>query len=302
MTLGFELFNNQPENSGDAGKIPVGRHVIYHGDCRDSLKMIKDSSVHLVVTSPPYNVGIEYRSSNDNLPFDQYLAFTKSWLEECYRVLVSGGRICINVPIYTHKNIKTSLLVVYYSLLKEVGFQDREIIIWVKKRRSDGQLLRKDKLYGTLSPRNPQLNCPSEVILIMNKVSPRLEGKGSDISLWEYRQWNHNIWEMDTESDRTHPAPFPPELPKRLIKFYSFPKQVVLDPFLGSGTTMKVADELNRTCIGCELDRFYVEMAMVRMMNSPLMLTSTQPIPQLCLPPEPHLQYPSFCLSSSSHL
>lgn len=239
-------------------------HKVVIGDCRQIMKRMREKSVHLVVTSPPYNLGINYSDWNDSMPIEEYREFVKEWLSDCHRVLVDGGRICVNVPIFVYKMNRCSLLFEYYNLMKQVGFSDREVILWVKRRESDNRFVAKQKLYGTVKdPTNPLLRYVSEAIVVMNKNGGRLGndvGSRPDMTDWEFRHWSYNVWEFDTEMDRTHPAPFPEELPKRLIKLYSFAGQTVLDPFLGSGTTTKVARDLKRNSIGIELSRDYIPL------------------------------------------
>ena len=93
------------------------RNRILIGDCRDVLKSISKESVHLIVTSPPYNLNIDYGKFNDQMAFEDYMKFTREWLEQCYRVLKGDGRICLNIPIYTHKNYQRNLLIEYPRLI-----------------------------------------------------------------------------------------------------------------------------------------------------------------------------------------
>lgn len=232
---------------------------IYIGDCRQVLRSLPDKSVHLVVTSPPYNVGKDYGGWNDRMKFKEYLEFTKGWLTECFRVLVDGGRICVNLPVWKYKNHKANLMFEYYQIMRQIGFQEREVIFWVKLFGLD--FASSNKIWGKPTPHNPFMNYPCEVILVMNKNGRRLKGKHYDLSKGEFYKWRRNVWFMTPEYNRTHPAPYPEELPRRVIKFFSFVGQTVLDPFLGSGTTMKVASKLGRNSIGIELNRKFVEMA-----------------------------------------
>lgn len=237
------------------------KHRIISGDCREALKTLQSNSVNLVITSPPYNVGINYEIWQDNSPLNEYLKFTREWLSECFRVLTDDGRICVNVPTARYKENAVGLFL-FYEVMKDIGFKDRELIMWVKRRDSDRQFVVKRRIYGTWNPVNPMLRNPMEAILVMNKNHERLNYYGeSDLSQREFLEWNYTIWEIDTEMDRTHPAPFPVELPRRLIKLYSFVGNTILDPFLGSGTTMKACLELSRKSIGIELNPDYVEMA-----------------------------------------
>jgi len=232
-------------------------HIII-GDCRDALKTLTPKSVHLIVTSPPYNLNINYGKWNDRMPFDDYMDFSRAWLEECYRVLRDDGRICVNVPLYTHRNLQRNLLNAYQNLMTEIGFIERDTIFWIKMFGME--LSGSSKVWGTWNPANPIMEYPCEAIIVMNKKEKRLSGWKSDITKRQLYKWRNNVWFFPPESDRSHPAPFPEELPRRLIKFFSFVGQTILDPFLGSGTTMKVANGLNRKCIGIELDDRYLEM------------------------------------------
>jgi site-specific DNA-methyltransferase (adenine-specific) len=146
-------------------------------------------------------------------------------------------------------------------MLKEIGFIDREMIVWVKRRRSDNDFVCQQKLFGSIrNPSNPYLRSVCEMILVLDKQSRRLSGHGYDITLEEYEAWTKNVWEFDTEGDRRHPAPFPFELPKRLIKLYSYKGNRILDPFVGRGTTLKVAQQLGRDGVGIELSRDYLPL------------------------------------------
>ena len=137
------------------------KNRILIGDCREVLKTIPTESVHLVVTSPPYNLNIDYGKWDDQMAFAEYIKFTREWLEECYRVLRNDGRICVNVPLYTHKNHQQNLLMAYHKLMTEIGFVERDIILWVKMFESG---IMKGKVYATWNPTNPRMNYPCEKI------------------------------------------------------------------------------------------------------------------------------------------
>lgn len=172
---------------------------------------------------------------------------------------MTDGRICVNIPLYTHKSYKRNLLTAYLNLTTEIGFREREIILWIKT--FDSKIARGRKVFGSWNPANPMMYYPCEAILIMNKNGPKMNGLKTDLSKSEYAKWHSNLWFIEPEMDRSHPAPFPKKLPRRLIKFFSFVGQTVLDPFLGSGTTMKVAvNDLKRECIGIEYDEGYLGM------------------------------------------
>ena len=235
------------------------KHKLIFGDCREVLKSLPEESVHLIITSPPYNISKDYGKWKDNLPFEEYLKFTEEWLRECFRILVNGGRICVNIPIYTHKNNGNhSLLFHYLRIMKEIGFKERELILWIKMFGLD--LASSYKIYGTWSPKNPLMDYPSEAIIVMNKNDRNLEEQFSDLKKHELMKWRRNVWFITPEYDRTHPAPFPEEIPRRLIKLYSFVGQTVMDVFAGSGTTVKVANELTRNSIGVEINEDFLPL------------------------------------------
>jgi len=236
--------------------------TIIFGDSQEVLKRFPKQSFHLIITSPPYNLGTPYPDWDDKLPLDDYFDFCHKWLFESFRVLVTGGRLCLNLPFFTHHH-RTNMLFEYLCLLRKIGFKDREMIVWAKKRRSDNKFVCKQRLFGSVSsPSNPHIRDVCEMILVMDKGKRRLTGYGkdADITIEEYDTWTKNIWEFDTESDRRHPAPFPYELPRRLIKLYSYKGNKILDPFAGRGTTLKVAKQLRRQGVGIELSKAYLPL------------------------------------------
>lgn len=232
---------------------------IYEGDCREVLKRVEDNSQHLIVTSPPYNLDIDYGNNRYNMTRDEYAGFTEAWLKECYRVLVDGGRICVNIPMYHYKH-KYNMYSFYLEIMNRLGFVDRDTFIWVKL---DGlRFAHSPKVYGKVGPKNPKSKYVYEVVLIMQKGKDWLEGGDADITFNQFFEWAHTVWFIKPEYQRVeHPVPFPDELAYRLIKFFSFKGQNVLDPFLGSGTTLKACKKLDRNGIGIELNPDYIALA-----------------------------------------
>ena len=229
--------------------------------CKSSEDMseVADESVHLIVTSPPYNVGMEYE---DVLEFDEYRVFLKRIWKECYRVLVDGGRICINIGNTGYKPyIPLHCYLVTDTL--ELGFLMRCEIIWNK-----GVLQTKSRMRGSwYSASCPIVLESHEYISVFYKNEFSRENKESTISVKEYKDFTQSVWEIRTESAKQtgHPAPFPVELPRRLIQLYSFKDDVVLDPFMGSGTTALAAKELGRKWVGYDTSPKYVELATQRL-------------------------------------
>lgn len=238
-------------------KIPhefLNKHFCHSSELMNELP---DNSVHLMITSPPYNVTKEY---DDNLNLEEYLVLLKNVWKETYRVLVSGGRACINVANLGRKPYIPLHSYIINDML-EIGFQMRGEIIWNKASSASPSTA-----WGSwLSAANPVLRDIHEYILIFSKdsFSHVSKGKESTISKEEFLEWTKSVWTFPAVSAKKigHPAPFPEELPNRLIKLYSFKQDVILDPFLGSGTTSLAAIKNGRNYVGYDTNKKYVELA-----------------------------------------
>ena len=238
-------------------KIPS--EVLNKHFCHSSEDMneLPDNSLHLMITSPPYNVTKEY---DDNLNLEEYLVLLKKVWTETYRVLATGGRACINVANLGRKPYIPLHSYIINDML-EIGFQMRGEIIWNKASSASPSTA-----WGSwLSAANPVLRDIHEYILIFSKdsFSHVSKGKESTISKEEFLEWTKSVWTFPAVSAKKigHPAPFPEELPNRLIKLYSFKQDVVLDPFLGSGTTSLAAIKNGRNYVGYDTNKKYVELA-----------------------------------------
>lgn len=240
--------------------------------CKSSENMLElpDNSVHLMITSPPYNVTKEY---DDNLTLDEYLSVLKNVWKETYRVLISGGRACINVANLGRKPYIPLHSYIIRDMLS-LGFMMRGEIIWNKASSASPSTA-----WGSwLSAANPVLRDIHEYILIFCKetFSVSRTNKESTIEKKEFLEWTKSVWTFPAVSAKSigHPAPFPEELPNRLIKLYSYKGDVVLDPFLGSGTTSLSAFKNDRHYIGYDTNQDYVDLANRRLFefNSQLSL------------------------------
>ena len=214
-------------------------------------------SIHLMITSPPYNVSKDY---DENLSLEEYLNFLNKVFTETYRVLVSGGRACINVANIGRKPY-IPLSDYISKIMIDIGFLMRGEIIW-NKATSSGT----STAWGSwCSPSNPTLRDVHEYILIFSKGNYKREKKNKKITIQkeQFIEWTKSIWNMKTESAKKigHPAPFPEELPFRLMQLYSFKNDIVLDPFMGSGTTAIVGLKNSRRFIGYEINEDYVKIA-----------------------------------------
>ncbi|MCD5390291.1 site-specific DNA-methyltransferase [candidate division NPL-UPA2 bacterium] len=227
--------------------------------CKSSEKMeeLPDNSVHLMVTSPPYNVGKDY---DDNLTLSEYRAFLKRVWNEVKRVLVPGGRACINIANLGRKPYIPLDAFIIEDML-DLDLLMRGEVIWNKA--SSGS---PSTAWGSwLSAKNPTLRDIHEYILIFSKgmYSRRDPGRKSTISKKQFLEFTKSVWTFGAEPARKvgHPAPFPVELPYRLIQLYTFEGEVVLDPFMGSGQAAIAAIKTKRHYLGYDISEEYVKLA-----------------------------------------
>lgn len=222
----------------------------------EAMDEVPDNCVALTVTSPPYNVGKDY---DDDLDIDEYLGLLHRVFTEMWRVTEPGGRVAVNVANLGRKPY-IPLNQYVASLLTEIGFDLRGEIIWQKAKSAGGSCA-----WGSWqSAKNPTLRDIHEYVIVASKGSFSRVRKGEDsISKKDFLEATVSIWDILPESARRvgHPAPFPVELPRRLIELYTFEGDLVLDPFLGSGSTAVAAVETGRHYVGYDLSGEYIELA-----------------------------------------
>ena len=245
-----------------------GSIKIIHDDFLTT-NLIEKNSIDLIVTSPPYNVDIHYNSFQDDIPYEMYLEFTVQWLRKAYSLVKSDGRMCLNIPLDKSKGRKGAGFQSVYAditnIAKEVGWKYFSTIIW-----NEGNISRRTAWGSWLSARAPYVIAPVEVIIIFYKERWQKIKKGeSDITKHEFMEWTNGLWTFSGESKKKvgHPAPFPVELPRRCIKLFSFVGDTVLDPFMGSGSTLIACALLNRKGIGVDIDENYCGLAKNRLIN-----------------------------------
>lgn len=231
----------------------------------EEMKEIPNNSLHLMVTSPPYNVTKEY---DQDLSLKEYLHLLHNVFSETYRVLVKGGRACVNVANLGRKPYIP--LSDYIShLMLEIGFQMRGEIIWNKGAGAGVSMA-----WGSWqSASNPMLRDVHEYILVFSKGSfsrKKPPDQENTISKEQFMEWTKSVWTMRPASAKKvgHPAPFPVELPFRLIQLYTFTGDVILDPFMGSGSTAIAALKAGRKYIGYDNDPEYVKFARQRIADT----------------------------------
>ncbi|MFX1259607.1 MAG: DNA-methyltransferase [Promethearchaeota archaeon] len=233
--------------------------------CKSSKDMeeLPDECVHLMITSPPYGVGKDY---DEDLSLSEYLELLKDVFSETWRVLVPGGRAAINIAnIGRQPYIPLHAYII--EIMHKIGFHMRGEIIWNK-----GASAGVSCAWGSFaSASNPCLRDIHEYILIFSKMTNKLEKgeKSNSIKKENFVKWSKSIWTFPAVSAKKigHPAPFPEELPRRLIEFYSYIGDVILDPFIGAGTTAIAALNLKRYYIGYEISPEFVELANKRILT-----------------------------------
>ena len=227
-----------------------------------NLNSFELNKADLIVTSPPYNVGMDYGSNSDKLSYDEYLDFSRKWLSNAYAWSKETGRLCLNVPLDKNKYGKNSVGADITRIAKEVGWKYQTTIIW-----NEQNISRRTAWGSWLSASAPYIIAPVELIIVFYKEEWKKSHKGiSDINKNEFIEWTNGVWSFNGENPKRvgHPAPFPKELPKRCIKLFSFINDVVLDPFAGSGTTLIEAINNKRVAYGLEIDKNYIEIIMRR--------------------------------------
>ena len=238
---------------------PIDNEILNQIYCKSSENMseIPDSSIHLMVTSPPYNVKKEY---DQDLSLSDYRDLLRTVFTQTYEKLATGGRACVNIANLGRKPYIALHGYIIEDML-EIGYYMRGEIIWNKASSASPSTA-----WGSwMSAANPVLRDIHEYILVFSKesFSRRRNRKENSIRKEEFLEWTKSVWTFPAVSARSigHPAPFPEELPYRLIHLYTFKNDVVLDPFCGSGTTCLAALKSGRSYIGYDIEEKYVELS-----------------------------------------
>jgi modification methylase len=235
-----------------------------HHHSAEAMPELPDNSVALMVTSPPYHVGKDYDSDGS---FEDYLALLRRVFSETYRVLEPGGRAVVNVAnLGRRPYISLSSRIV--ALMEDIGYLMRGEVIWRKAKASGGSTA-----WGSwMSASNPIFRDVHEYCLAFSKGRFQRVRKGTNtIERDEFLEATLSVWEMNPESARSvgHPAPFPVALPRRFIELFTYESDLVLDPFMGSGTTAIAALDAGRHYIGYETSEEYVALAAKRIAARP---------------------------------
>lgn len=244
--------------------LETDKGILINGDAREVLKELPESSVDLIVTSPPYNVGIDYDNWNDNLPLDEYFAFLLDVFEGFKHVLKPDGRFALNVLLDSNMNGKrVSPYAEVYNLIRLSGLKFHGVV--VLKEKSPERI--KFTAWGSwLSASAPYIYTPLEVVVIgYNEVWKKMNKGKSTMTNKEFKEITSGEWEYRAETRGETKANFSLDIPLKAIKGLTYENDVVLDPFMGSGTTALACELTNRRWIGIEISPRYCEKAKVRL-------------------------------------
>jgi DNA modification methylase len=263
-------------------------HRLLRGDARD-LSFLAEESVHLVVTSPPYWTLKRYNESPGQMghlaDYEEFLRELNKVWAECYRVLVPGGRlVCVVGDVCLSRREHGRHVVVPLHadicvLCRKLGFDNLNPIIWHKISNAAFEANTSSKFLG--KPYEPNAIVKNDIEFILMQRKPggyrqptETQRERSRIPKAEFNEWFRQIWTVTGASTREHPAPYPLELARRLVRMFSFVGDTVLDPFTGTGTTLLAALQNERNSVGVEIDRKYWRQAQQRLENENLNLFS----------------------------
>jgi site-specific DNA-methyltransferase (adenine-specific) len=239
----------------------MDRLLVVHDDILKT-RRIAPRSIDLIVTSPPYNVDILYGNHDDASAYEEYLGFTRRWLQRCFTLAKGDGRFCLNLPLDKNKGGQQSVYADITTLAKKVGWKYHSTVVW-----NEQNISRRTAWGSWLSASAPFVIAPVEVIVVLYKETWKKATSGlSDISREDFMAWTNGFWTFNGESKKRigHPAPFPVELPRRCIKLFSYVDDLVMDPFVGSGTTLVACGQTGRRGVGVDLDPDYCALARER--------------------------------------
>jgi site-specific DNA-methyltransferase (adenine-specific) len=264
---------------------------IITGDCIEVMKTMPESSVDLIVTSPPYGVGIEYDTHNDDVDFEEYKIFSKDWMTESYRVLKDDGRIALNIPYEINRQNKGGRIFMVselWSIMQKIGYKFYGLV----DLNENSPHRSKTTAWGSwMSPSAPYIYNPKECVILaykknhIKKVKGEPQWKGDIIDLQqedgtvkkktvyqdedkkEFMELVYGQWDYFADTKQMTKATFSMDIPMKAIKILTYKNDLVLDPFCGSGTSVAAAEILHRRWVGIELSPNYTEVSRQRVQH-----------------------------------
>jgi site-specific DNA-methyltransferase (adenine-specific) len=264
---------------------------VINGDCIKVMSEMPESFVDLIVTSPPYGVGIAYDSFDDDMEFDQYKVFSANWLREAYRVLKDDGRIAVNIPYEINRQDKGGRILMVsevWQIMKNIGFKFYGIV----DLEEDSPHRSKTTAWGSwMSPSAPYIYNPKECVILaykkthIKKVKGEPEWVGEIVDLEqedgttkkktvyqdehkkEFMDLVYGQWDYFADTKQMTKATFSLDIPMKAIKILTYRNDLVLDPFAGSGTSLCAAEIGGRRWVGIELSENYAKVAKDRVQH-----------------------------------
>lgn len=264
---------------------------IIQGDCIIEMAKLPESTIDLIVTSPPYNVGIDYDSHDDRMMMDEYWEFTEQWLTQAYRLIKDDGRVAINIPYEVNvqdRGGRVLFMSEFWAVMKKVGFKFYGLV----DLDENSPHRSKTTAWGSwMSPSSPYIYNPKECVVLaykkdrIKKVKGESQWKGELVDLEqedgtikqkmmyqdedkkEFMSLVYGQWEYFADTKQQTKATFSMDIPLKAIKILTYKNDIVLDPFTGSGTSLVAAEVSGRRWIGIELSENYTKVATDRVQH-----------------------------------
>ena len=263
------------------------------GDCREVMRKMPANSIDLMVTSPPYGVGIAYDSFDDDINFEAYKEFSREWLSEAFRVLKPDGRLALNIPYEINRQEKGGrifMVAELWNILASIGYKFYGVV----DLEESSPHRSKTTAWGSLmSPSSPYIYNPKECVLLCYKQLSKKQTKGTP----QWKSWVEQVedknnpellvnkkmyeksdkddfislvygqWNYFADTRQQTKATFSMDIPVRAMKILSYKEDIVMDPFMGSGTSAVAAEFVGRNWVGIELSENYTEVANKRLLE-----------------------------------
>ena len=260
-------------------------NTVINGECIEVMKTLPEGSVDLIVTSPPYGVGIDYDVHDDDMVWEEYVKFTYSWMEQAFRVLKDDGRIALNIPYEINRQSKGGRIFMVseiWQIMKKIGYKFYGVV----DLEEESPHRSRTTAWGSwMSPSAPYIYNPKECVILAYKKNhiKKIKGEPEWVGELGEKEDKNGVmkpktiyteeqkrefidlvfgqWKYFADTRSLTKATFSMDIPTKAIKILTYKNDVVLDPFAGSGTSMVAAETLNRRWVGIELSPNYAKVA-----------------------------------------